>query len=309
MNLAQTTGSPLWQLVFISFAAVLVLFQVVRGWRLGLLRQLMRVAALMAAYSAAIFGGKLILPVVRPFVKMPDIAISMLGGALLGLIIYFIITVIGAIVFKRTNQQSSRIVRWFYGSTGALLGLFFGAFFVWLIVVGVRSLGAIADAKVRTDAAIAPDQSESSTTSRRIHMRLADVDLANAESGPLLELLARLKNSIELGTVGDVVKTTDVVPESTYQTLGKIGLIFSNPESAARFLSYPGARELSDHPKIVALRSDPEIIEMISQGRYFDLLHDPRVIDAANDPTLAERVTKFDLQRALDYAAAKEELH
>ncbi len=303
MNAVPTAGSPVWQIVFISFAAVLILFQIVRGWRLGLLRQLMRVAALMAAYSATVFSGKLILPVVRPFVKMPDIAISMLGGALLGLIVYFIITIVGALVFKRTNQQSSTIVRWFYGSTGALLGLFFGAFFVWLIVVGVRSLGAIADAKVRTDAAVVPDQTESGT-SRRIHMRLADVDLANAESGPLLEMLARLKNSIELGTVGNVVKTTDVVPASTYQTLGKIGLIFSNPENAARFLSYPGARELSDHPKIMALRSDPEITEMISQGRYFDLLHDPRVIDAANDPTLAERVTKFDLQRALDYAAA-----
>jgi hypothetical protein len=302
MNEALIAGSPLWQIVFMSFAAVLVLFQIVRGWRLGLPRQLMRVVAVLAAYSAAVFGGKLILPVVRPFVKMPDIAISMLGGALLGLLVYLVITIVGAIVFKRTNQQSSAIVRWFYGLTGALIGLFFGAFFVWLIVVGVRSLGAIADAKVHTNAAVVPDQTESGT-SRRIHMRLADVDLANAESGPLLEMLACLKNSIELGTIGDVVKTNDVVPASTYQTLGKIGLIFSNPESAARFLSYPGARELSDHPKIVALRSDPEITEMISQGRYFDLLHDARVIDAANDPTLAERVTKFDLVRALDYAA------
>jgi len=28
-------GSPLWQAVFISFAVVLILFEVVRGWRLG----------------------------------------------------------------------------------------------------------------------------------------------------------------------------------------------------------------------------------------------------------------------------------
>ncbi|MEY2481273.1 MAG: hypothetical protein QOI04_2200 [Verrucomicrobiota bacterium] len=306
MNSAlPTAGSPIWQIVFVSFAAVLILFEIVRGWRLGLPRQLMRVAAVAAAYAIAIFGGRFILPVARPFVKMPDIAISIFGAALLGLLVYFVITIAGAILFKRTNQQSSSVVRWFYGLTGALLGLFFGAFFVWLVVVGVRSLGAIADAKVRTEAAVAPEQSQSDT-SRRIRLRLADVDLANAESGPLLEMLARLKNSIELGAVGDVVKTSDVVPASTYQTLGKIGLIFSNPESAARFLSYPGARELSDHPKIVALRSDPEITEMISQGRYFDLLHDARVIDAANDPTLAERVTKFDLQRALDYAATKD---
>ena len=31
----MTTGSPLWQTIFISFALVLILFEVVRGWRLG----------------------------------------------------------------------------------------------------------------------------------------------------------------------------------------------------------------------------------------------------------------------------------
>ena len=53
----QSAGSPLWQLVFISFAIVLILFEIVRGWRLGLMRQVMRVIAIVAAYAAAFFGG------------------------------------------------------------------------------------------------------------------------------------------------------------------------------------------------------------------------------------------------------------
>jgi hypothetical protein len=57
------------------------------------------------------------------------------------------------------------------------------------------------------------------------------------------------------------------------------------------------------HPRIVGLRQDPEIAKMISEGRFFDLLQDRRIIDAVNDPTLVDRVKKFDLQRALDYAA------
>ena len=48
--------------------------------------------------------------------------------------------------------------------------------------------------------------------------------------------------------------------------------------------------------------SDPEIADLIAQGRLLDLLQNPLVIDVANDPVLAQRIRKFDIQRALDYA-------
>ena len=121
-------------------------------------------------------------------------------------------------------------------------------------------------------------------------------------SPALATSLARLKNSLELGPLGTAVKQTDPVPLKTYETLGKVGSVFSNPERAQKFLTFPGARELSEHPKIVALRDDPDISEMIAQGRFLDLLQNQRIIDAANDPTLADRIKKFDLQKALDYA-------
>ncbi|PZR76978.1 MAG: hypothetical protein DLM73_00765, partial [Chthoniobacterales bacterium] len=118
--------------------------------------------------------------------------------------------------------------------------------------------------------------------------------------------LARLKNSVELGAVGDTIKKTDVTPASVYQTLQDAGTVSANPESARRFLSFPGAIELSQHPKIVALRNDPEITQLIAQGRILELLHHPRVLEAANDPTVVERVKQFDLKKALEFAAKKE---
>jgi hypothetical protein len=124
----------------------------------------------------------------------------------------------------------------------------------------------------------------------------------NAASPALATSLARLKNSLELGPFGTAVKQTDPVPLKTYETLAKVGSVFSNPERAQKFLTFPGARELSEHPKIVALRDDPEISRMITQGRFLDLLQNQRIIEAANDPSLAERIKKFDLQKALDYA-------
>ena len=285
--LEQTVGSPLWQLVFISFAVVLVLFEIVRGWRLGLMRQVMRLIAIVAAYAAAYFGGQLLVPIARPLVKIPDIVLSILCGALLALIVYFVITTIGTIVFKRTRQQGSTFVRFFYGLTGAVIGLFMGAFLVWLVVIGVRSIGAVADAQVREQG------SSSATPERSLHavdVRRGLFSGSDDASPSLMATLARLKNSLEMGTVGNLVKKTDAIPTRTYEILGKLAQVASNPQSADRFLSFPGARELSEHPKIVALRNDPEIEDLFTHERFLDLLQDQRIIDALNDPTLLEQM-------------------
>jgi len=297
----ETVGSPLWQVIFLSFAVVLVLFEIVRGWRLGLMRQIMRVVAIAAAYAAAYFGGKLIVPLARPLLKIPDVVLSILCSAVLALLVYAIIVGIGTIVFKRTRQQTSGIIRFFYGLTGAVIGLFLGAFLVWLVVVGVRSTGAVADAQVREQVATGKG-TEPERNLHAVDVRRGLFTEPSEMSPSVMTTLARLKNSLEMGTVGDVVKKTDAIPSRTYETLGKLGQVASSPENAERFLSFPGARDLAEHPRIVALRSDPQIQELFTQGRFLDLLQDQRIIDALNDPTLLQQLKKFDLQRALDYS-------
>jgi hypothetical protein len=302
-QLQQAAGSSLWQVVFISFAIILVLFQIVRGWRFGVMRQFARIGALIAAYAVAFFGGRFIVPAARPFLKMPDLIISILGGAVLAILVYVIISSLGRILFKRTGQHDSVIVRFLYGSTGALLGIFFGAFLVWMIVVGVRAIGAVADAQMHGQPAsrLAPQPQ----SLHAVDMRRRLPAESNDDPPTLIASLARLKNSLELGAVGDVVKKADVIPTQAYETLGKVGQAFSDPEVAQKFLSFPGAHELSEHPKIISLRNDQEIIGMIEQGHFIELLQDQRIIDAVNDPTLVEQIKKFDLQQALDYATKK----
>ncbi len=297
-------GSPLWQTVFVSFAVLLLLFQVLRGWRLGLPRQLVRLAALAAAYGAAFFGGKMLLPFLRPLVKVPDFVISALGGVLLAMVLYSVINSLGTILFKRTGQQESSLVRLVYGVSGALLGLFFGLFFLWLYLVGIRSIGAVAEAQVNASApgrisTFQERTSRPSGPSRRTVTSVPDDD-------SLAMSFARLKKSIELGPIGDLVKQTDVLPAGIYETLAKAGEVFSKPERALRFLSYPGVAELADNPKLLALRADPEIAHMLKEGRLFDLLQDDRLIEAANDPELAAQVKQFDLAGALDHALQQE---
>jgi Colicin V production protein len=302
-ELQAVAGSPLWQAVFISFAVVFICFEVVRGWRLGLIRQLVRVAALVLAYAAAVFGGRLLVPIARPFVKMPDIVLSLLVGAVLALVIYALVTSMGMVLLKRTGQQNSQLVHVIYGFAGAIVGLIFGAFVLWLIVASVRAVGTLADAQVHNQAI--SRETHQSATLHALDVRRRFLSEPNGRSAALATSLARLKNSLELGLLGNAVKQTDPVPLKTYETLGKVGSVFSNPERAQKFLTFPGARELSEHPKIVALRDDPAISEMIAQGRFLDLLQNQRIIDAANDPTLADRIKKFDLQKALDYAIQK----
>jgi hypothetical protein len=182
--------------------------------------------------------------------------------------------------------------------SGALTGIVFGLFFLWLVLVGIRSVGAVADAQVQ-----AHPPADAPPPSSRADRSLA---VENIDANALTSFLARLKNSVELGTVGGLLKKTDVTPPAVYQILKDVGTVSANPENARRFLSFPGAVELSEHPKIVALRNDPEIADLIRQGRIMELLQHPRVLAATNDPTLVARVKQFDIKKALEYAAKKD---
>jgi uncharacterized membrane protein required for colicin V production len=299
-QLQAAAGSPLWQLVFVSFALALILFEVLRGWRRGLPRQVARLGALVAAYFAAYFGGKFLAPLLGMFFKMPDALLSIVAGAIFALIIYVVISGIGSALFRRTSQHDSLIIRLLYGSTGALLGVFFGLFLVWMIVVAVRSVGSVADAQVR-------EQASDSSVLHAVDVRRRFLGEANEDQAPLTTSLARLKNSLEMGVIGNALKKADVVPQTTYDVIEKIGAVAASPQNAERFLSFPGARELSEHPKIIALRNDQEISQMLAQGRLLELIQDPRIIDAANDADLHARLKKFDLNAALSYATQKQQ--
>jgi uncharacterized membrane protein required for colicin V production len=301
----SVAGSPLWQLVFISFGVILILFEVLRGWRLGLMRQITRLVGLGAAYAAAFLCGALLVPAVRPFFKMPDPVLAILCSAALAVVAYMLVSGVGTILFKRTSQQESGLLYLIYGFSGAILGLFFGIFLLWLTVASVRTIGALAEGQAggRSGAAAHGTQDP---TSRALDVRRRFLSEPEDGMQMLATSLARLKNSLELGLLGSALKNTDPVSQRTYETLEKAGSVLSNPERTQKFLTFPGARELAEHPKIIALRSDPEIADLIAQGRFLDLLQNPRVIDVANDPVLAKRIKKFDIQRALDYALEKQ---
>jgi membrane protein required for colicin V production len=292
-------GSTLWQTVFVSFAVVLVLFEIIRGWRLGFMRQLVRIVAVIVAYASAVFGGRLLVPVFRPFLRAPDIVVTMVAGAILAILLYSIVTNLGRLLFKRTSQYVSPPIRLCCGAGGAAVGFIFGVFLIWMVVFGVRSVGAIAAGHFHS-----PNTAASQAV-HAVYSPNADATTKKAEPRALLTLLARLKNSVELGSVGEVVKRSDFVSPTTYDTLEKVGAVVSNADAAERFLKFPGVHELTQNPKIIALREDRHISDLIAQGRFVDLLQDDKILDTVNDAALAQQVRKFDFKGALDYALKK----
>jgi hypothetical protein len=216
------------------------------------------------------------IPFLRPL-GYPDFMLYSLGGAGLGLVVYLFVCLVGGILFKRTAHQDVGLVWFFYGTTGALMGIAFGLVLVLVASDVVRFLGGIAEAGT----------AKSKT------------------QGMLNTELTELKRSIESGMAGEVLKTIDPVPKKAYAMAGKIGRTASDPEAAERFLSYPGARELAARPEIEALRNDPEILATIRDGHYLLLFKNEKIVKAANDPKTAALLRGFDLEKALDYALTK----
>ena len=265
------------QIIFLGFAGLIIFYQMIKGWRLGFVRQLVRFGALLAAYLTAFWGASATVPFLRPLLGYPDFVLTAIGGSALGLTVYLLLCGIGGVLFKRTAHQDLGVVWFFYGISGALLGAAFGLLLTLVAADGVRLLGT-----------------------------LAEPGSAKTKTQPMVTAgLVELKRSLESGMPGEVLKTIDPVPKKTYVIVGKIGRTVSNLEAAERFLNYPGARELAERPEIQALRSDPEILAAIRDGHYLELIKNRKIVAAANDPKTAALIKKFEFEKALDYALSK----
>jgi len=289
-------GASNWQLVFVSLAVVILLLEIIHGWRLGLIRQLVRVIAIIVAYACGFFAAGATVPLLRPHFKLPDPILAAVGGAILAFILFAAINLIGAFLFKKTAQHSSPVIRLIWGIAGALLGILLGVFTLWLTFTGIRMVGSIAQARLHTPNPPGITPRPNGTV---------DPAAQSYPPNPLMTMLGDMKSSLESGHVGEAVRAADPLPPTLYRGLEKAGEVASNPESAERFLSFPGAREISEHPRVVALRNDRQIMELIASGQFFGLMKNQRMIDALNDPSLQARIKKFDLERALDYALRK----
>jgi hypothetical protein len=114
-----------------------------------------------------------------------------------------------------------------------------------------------------------------------------------------------IKHSLEQGTAGAMVEQVDPIPGTLYSLLTRLGRMLSSEQSIDRFLAFPGVKTLTQHPKIAALQSDPDIARDLVSQNYFALIRNERIIRAANDAEIAQLMTQFEFEKALDYALQK----
>jgi len=269
-------GSPFWQNVLLYSAAVFMLWEIYAGWRRGLIRGGLHFGAFVASGLLGMLVGQTVAAVVG--VVLPGVAFlaGLLTGAAAALVILSACLFLGAVLIKRTSQQPPGLVRWVFGAGGAVFGLLIGLFILWGAVSIIRTSGALAKS------GMVGQKSQDAPASART--------------------FAMLKDSLEMGPVGDIVESIDILPSQAYENMTRLGQLAKNKDAMMLFLDYPGVQEIVTHPRIQALMQDPVVIQSAENKNFLALIQSRSVLNAATDPSLQKLIMSLDLEKALDYA-------
>lgn len=290
-------ASPLWQGGLFLFAILLLLFETWRGWRAGFARAGINFAALIISTVVALFAAQL---AAKPMGGTGDPAGFVVGSVVglgLGLFVFFVLWLTGLIFFKRTDHQATGIFRLFWGAGGAFFGFLMGGLIVWGGISAIRSLGALAEARVEVAKEAAHRQAAPAASGA-----------PSSTPPPLATSLLKLKESLELGPAGKLVETVDVLPPDFYELIVQTGRLTGDPQALVRFFEYPGLDRILHNPKFAELINDPAFQQAgqeVSVGTVTALMTSPKLRAAAQDPALAEELKKIDLRAALKFALEK----
>ncbi len=281
-----------WQMLFLGGAAAFILYQMVRGWQMGVVRVVIKVLAVVVAYACAYLGGPKLAPALRPL-GFPDPLLMAIGGALIGIVVFVAISLASAVLFKKTSDQSVGVVRFGYGAAGAFAGMLVGIFLVWVAMLGIRVLGTLTE------------QGTSATRAGgNVEIRPRGSASSSRQPGAVARGLTQMKHSLEHGPAGAVIEQMDPIPGTVYSTIEQIGTVVSDAHTTKRFVDFPGVAPLITHPKMIALRDDPEIARAALDRDFLSLMRNPRVVSMTNDPEIMELVRQLEFQKALDYAVS-----
>ena len=261
------------------------------GWKQGIARQLMTLAAIGCAYAAAYYGASSAAPVFA-FLKYPPQIIKIIAGAAVGLATFLGVHGLRRWLFKRTAQQKNAGVRLGYGIFGAILGVTFGSLLFLLVTITIRSLlGKVAKSHLDD---IEREKKQPSLLT------------PSEDPGTLVRSFAKLGTALDEGASGKFLKRYDNMPIThALASFAKLGLMVSRPEAVDRFLSYPGVAKLAQHPKLVALKDDPEVLKLLESSSFVKLLRHAKVLALASDADFKAEMEKMEFEKALDYALEK----
>jgi hypothetical protein len=272
-------GDPQWQRYLFFAATAFLIWEVWRGWRLGAVRGLLRLAALFCAWIAGTTAAGATGTVVAFFSKVPPLLAPAVVGLTVAIVVYVGISLISGLLFKTTLDHSG-LVRWGFGLGGAACGFLYGLLILWAGITMIRGLGALGEFR---------------KGQARLEGRTDSQERAAL-------FLMKLKASLELGATGKTLRKADPLPTSFYDNIVKISMVAGNQTALERFCQYPPTLKIIVSPHIAALLQDPDLEKAANSRNIFPLLRNKHVQAAMNDPQLMAEFQKFPLTAALDYA-------
>ncbi len=245
------------KILVILISCLFLLLQAWCGWRRGVVRQGLNlfamVCALAAGYSAYHIYGS----------HAGGTLFSSILGLFLGWIVYFCIALLAAILFKKTDQHESVMVRLFYGLGGAACGIATGAVLLWGVFFFINSPHG---ATVR--------RSSSATETRVLLRKDLGVEVAALEESA----------------------------GSAFEIFNKMGRVISNQSARIRFFRYPGIKKIMDTKAVSELLRTPQFAEAASRHDVVTLLLNARLYQTMQDPEVEQAVRNVNFKKALDYA-------
>lgn len=252
------------------------------GYKRGVVRQALAIAALALGWFGAFSLGPMLSPLV-PALGFPVFARPIVSGVITGLAVWIVTMLLGAILFKKTSEQSFGIIRIIYGVSGAALGLVFGVSVLVMVAWGVRIFGSFHEGV----------QKATTRVGRRY--------------GPEPDPSLSLKRIMDESSLSSFIQKIDPLKSDLYPRLEKAGQLLASPTALDRFLNAPEAFAFARHPKIQALRDDPQFLENLKNGDVLALLQNPRLQAAASDAQLMTAFNALNLEKLVDRSISKVE--
>ena len=276
VGVGDIQGSHQWQTAVFVVAAVLLFVNAVRGWGKGLMRQLVGIVALFAAGYLVLCYSGLVGEFLRP--HLPALLLLPAAALIIWVVSFNLIALIGRLLFKRTKDCQSNSLRLIYGVGGGIIGLGYGLLFVWCMLIALKVFGQIAENQVKMQR------------------------MKNESSGAFVLNLAKLKNSVELGSGRAALDSIDPLPSRFYRDLDQYSRVIEDPEAIQKLLEYPGFRRILESPQALEVERDPQIAADVKKGNIIGVFTNRKVIELLNDPHIQSAFTQGDLEAALNYA-------
>ncbi len=290
MNLAAPADIPNW---VIGCVAIWLLGCIWMGWRRGVIRQAVAIAALAAGFFTA-FSAAPILSSIVPPLGFPVFVRPIVAGVVSGILMWIIVMISGAILFKRTEEQSFGIIRFIYGTLGAGLGLVFGLTVLALAAWTIRLSGTFREGVAR-----------SRIPSKHRAAASAPASTSRSTSDTILEI----KHLLERTAITSLLSKFDPFPQTLYPQIEKAGQLLSSPEALERLFLAPEMQSISRHPKVMAVREDSAIQEKLRAGDLVSVMRNPKVRAAASDTQILTALNAISLEKQVDLALNPKEAH